>query len=90
MLNYNLTEEQQDIVKLARSFAKNEMIPVAEAYDESEKHPEEIVKKAWEVGLMNMTTPEEYGGPGVDLLTYCLVNEELCYGSTPTPSPICQ
>ncbi|NPV90836.1 MAG: acyl-CoA dehydrogenase [Firmicutes bacterium] len=80
MLNYNLTEEQQDIVKLARSFAKNEMIPAAEQYDESEKHPAEIVKKAWEVGLMNLSIPEEYGGPGLEFFTYCLVNEELCRG----------
>lgn len=80
LLNYNLTDEQQDMVRLARSFAKNEMIPVAQFYDESEKHPEEVVKKAWELGLMNMTIPEEYGGSGLDFFTYCLVNEELCWG----------
>ena len=80
LLNYNLTEEQNDIVRLARNFAKNEMIPLAEYYDESEKHPEEIVKKAWEVGLMNLSIPEEYGGPGLEFFTYCLVNEELCWG----------
>ncbi len=80
MVDFTLTDEQKDIRELAHDFATKEMRPVAWEFDKDSTWPEEIVKKAWEVGLMNNHIPEEYGGPGLDYLTGCLIEEELGWG----------
>ncbi len=80
MVDFTLTDEQKDIRDLAHDFAAKEMRPVAWEYDRDSTWPEEVVKKAWEVGLMNNHIPEEYGGPGLDYLTGCLIEEELGWG----------
>ncbi|MGI8585364.1 MAG: acyl-CoA dehydrogenase family protein, partial [Thermoleophilaceae bacterium] len=74
------TDEQKDLRELARDFATKEMRPVAWDYDRDATWPQEIVDKAWEVGLMNAHIPEEYGGPGLDTLTACIIEEELGWG----------
>src|SRR4051794_36751665 len=65
---------------MAHDFATKEIRPVAWDYDKDAIWPQEIVDKAWEVGLMNNHIPEEYGGPGLDFLTGCLIEEELGWG----------
>jgi acyl-CoA dehydrogenase len=80
MIEFTLTEEQQAIQKLAHEFAEKEMAPVAAEYDRSGKFPWPVVEKAYEVGLMNLNIPEEYGGPGLTSLDDCLVAEELAWG----------
>ena len=80
MVDFRLTEEQEAVRRLAREFALNEMRPVARHYDETEEFPWPIVEKAHEIGLLNSLIPEEYGGPGADKLTECLIAEELFYG----------
>lgn len=74
------TEEQSALVDTARKFAAETIIPVAGEYDESAKHPEEVFKAAWDVGLMNVEIPEAYGGLGLSTLEGCLIAEELAYG----------
>ncbi|MBI5310958.1 MAG: acyl-CoA dehydrogenase family protein [Actinobacteria bacterium] len=64
----------------ARSFAENEIRPVAEEYDRDSKFPMDVIKKAWEIGLMNTSIPEEYGGGGLDLLSGTIIEEELSWG----------
>ncbi|MBI4896921.1 MAG: acyl-CoA dehydrogenase family protein [Actinobacteria bacterium] len=64
----------------ARSFAENEIRPVAEEHDRDSKFPMEIIKKAWEVGLMNTSIAEEYGGAGLDLLSGAIIEEQLSWG----------
>jgi len=72
---------QQELVALARSFAENEIRPVAAHYDETEEVPWEPFRKAAEIGLTCYDLPEEYGGGGIsDLTTACLIHEELTYG----------
>ncbi len=80
MVDFTLTDEQKDIRELAHDFAAKEIRPVAWEYDKDSTWPQEIVEKAWEVGLMNNHIPEEYGGPGLDYLTGCLIEEELGWG----------
>ncbi len=80
MVDFSLTDEQKDIRRLAHDFAEKEIRPVAWDYDRDSIWPQEIVEKAWEVGLMNNHIPEEYGGPGLDYLTGCLVEEALGWG----------
>jgi acyl-CoA dehydrogenase len=80
VVDFNLTDEQKDIRELAHDFAEREIRPVAWDLDKDSTFPHEIVQKAWEVGLVNSHIPEEYGGPGLDYLTGCLIEEELGWG----------
>jgi acyl-CoA dehydrogenase len=80
VVDFSLTDEQKDIRQLAHDFAEKEIRPKAWDYDRDGTFPHEIIEKAWEVGLMNSHIPEEYGGPGLDYLTGCLIEEELGWG----------
>ena len=64
MLDFTLTEQQRNIRELAHDFAQKEIRPVAWEYDRDATWPEQIITKAWEVGLMNSQLPEKYGGAG--------------------------
>ena len=76
-VNYDLTDEQQNIQRLVRDFAQQEIKPVAEELDRTKSFPYEIVAKLAELGLMGMPFPQEYGGGGTDNLSYALAIEEL-------------
>jgi acyl-CoA dehydrogenase len=80
LVDFTLTDEQKDLRELAHSFAEKEIRPVAWDYDRDGTWPKEIIEKAWEVGLMNVHLPEAYGGPGLDMLSGCLIEEELGWG----------
>lgn len=80
MVSFDLTEEQEEIRRMARNFVKKEISPIALKHDEEESFNFDLVKKVWEVGLLNTSIPEEYGGAGMDFLTYCLIIEEMSYG----------
>jgi acyl-CoA dehydrogenase len=79
---FELTDEQREIQALCREFAANEIRPISLAVDEADTEvPWEIWYKAAELGLTSFMLPEEYGGGGMtDVLTQCLVQEELCFG----------
>ncbi len=76
-MDFILTEEQKALQKKAREFAIREVLPVAGKYDESEEFPLPVIKKAWEEGLLNLGIPKKYGGPGFDLLSSCIVVEQI-------------
>jgi acyl-CoA dehydrogenase len=80
VVDFTLTDEQKDIQAMAHDFAEKEMRPVAWEYDKDGHWPDEVIKKAWEVGLMNTHIPAEYGGPGLDFLTGCIIEEEIGWG----------
>ncbi len=80
MVDFTLTDEQKDLRELAHSFAEKEIRKVAWEYDREGTWPQDIIDKAWEVGLMNTHTPEAYGGPGLDYLSGCVIEEELGWG----------
>ena len=65
---------------MAHDFAVKEIRPVAWEYDKEGDWPEDVLRKAWEVGLMNSHVPEEYGGPGASYLDGCIIEEELSWG----------
>jgi alkylation response protein AidB-like acyl-CoA dehydrogenase len=77
-----LTEEQQEFVALARDFAEREIRPRAREVDEADtESPLDLWQKAAQIGLASYMLPAEYGGGGItDLVTQCLVQQELCYG----------
>ena len=78
----DLTDEQREIQALAAEFARTEIRPVAAEVDERDTHcPVEIVHRAAAVGLTSFMLPEDVGGGGVtDVLTGCVVQEELNWG----------
>ena len=80
MVDFTLTDEQKDMREMAHDFAEKEIRPVAWEYDKDGTWPQEIIEKAWELGIMNSHLPEEYGGPGLDYLTGALIEEELGWG----------
>ncbi|HLM08907.1 MAG TPA: acyl-CoA dehydrogenase family protein, partial [Thermoleophilaceae bacterium] len=80
MVDLSLTDEQKDLRELAHDFAEKEIRPVAWDFDRDSTWPQAIIEKAWEVGLMNTHIPEEYGGPGLDYLSGCLIEEEMGWG----------
>jgi acyl-CoA dehydrogenase len=80
VVDLTLTDEQKDLRELAHNFAEKEIRPVAWDYDRDSTWPQEIIDKAWEVGLMNTHVAEEYGGPGLDYLSGCLIEEEMGWG----------
>jgi alkylation response protein AidB-like acyl-CoA dehydrogenase len=76
-MNFDLTDEQKNIQRLAHDFAQQEVKPVAEELDRTKSFPYEIVGKLAELGLMGMPFPEQYGGAGADNFSYALAIEEL-------------
>ncbi|MDD4587362.1 MAG: acyl-CoA dehydrogenase [Heliobacteriaceae bacterium] len=76
-MDWQLTEEQELIVKMAREFAQQEVAPRAAEVDKNHRFPGENVARMKELGLMGICIPEAYGGGGADYLTYIMVAEEL-------------
>jgi len=68
------------LAELAREFADEELIPNAEEWDRDGTFPEEAINKARELGLLNCTIPEAYGGMGLSFLDEVIINEELGRG----------
>ncbi|MFG1500330.1 acyl-CoA dehydrogenase family protein [Halobacteriovorax sp. XZX-3] len=79
-MNFELTSEQKEIRELAMKFAKNEMMPKAGEYDEKAQMPLDILRKAWELGLVNTCIPAEYGGAGFSTIDSMIITEALAYG----------
>ena len=80
MISYSLTEEQEALQAMAREFAEKEMKPKAAKYDEGHEFPEDVMKKAFEVGFLACKIPEKYGGGGLSDIDTVIVSEELAAG----------
>ncbi|KAM8805872.1 medium-chain specific acyl-CoA dehydrogenase, mitochondrial [Eudromia elegans] len=80
--SFELTDEQKEFQATARKFAREEIIPVAAEYDKTGEYPFPLIKRAWELGLINLHIPESCGGLGLGSFETCLVTEEIAYGCT--------
>jgi alkylation response protein AidB-like acyl-CoA dehydrogenase len=76
-MDFALTEEQLLIREAARTFCDHEIVPHAREWDRTERMDIRIVAKLADVGFLGCALPEEYGGMGLDTISYCLVMEEL-------------
>ena len=76
-LNFNLSEEHQAVREAARDFAQNELLPGIVERDNEARFPAEQVKRMGELGFMGMMVPAEYGGGGMDTVSYVLAMEEI-------------
>ncbi len=76
-MDFTLTEEQQRIQQLARQFAEEEVAPVAHEADEKGQFPLHLVRRMGELGFLAGPVAREYGGSGMDYVSYALLCEEL-------------
>ncbi len=76
-MNFNLTEEQLMIQQAARDFAQNELLPGVIERDRDQKFPHEQVKKMAELGFLGMMVDPQYGGSGLDAVSYVVAMEEI-------------
>jgi alkylation response protein AidB-like acyl-CoA dehydrogenase len=76
-MDFELTEEQQMVREMARRFAETEIKPRAAELDEKHEHPAEICKQLGELKMMGIAVPEEYGGGGMDYVSYALALIEI-------------
>ncbi|MGD9310063.1 MAG: acyl-CoA dehydrogenase family protein [Desulfosarcina sp.] len=77
MLDFTLTPEQIELQRKAREFALKEILPVAWYYDEKDATPLEVLRKAYDAGIMNSDIPKAYGGQGLGLVEGAILTEEL-------------
>ncbi|MFL6293066.1 MAG: acyl-CoA dehydrogenase family protein, partial [Thermoanaerobaculia bacterium] len=76
-MHIELTEEQKLLQETVRRFAEEVARPRAKEIDQSGEFPRSFFDQAGELGLAGVSVPEEYGGAGMDTLSYCLVIEEV-------------
>ncbi len=79
-MDFQLSEQQQDFRRALREFVEKEIIPVATEWERSVRDPIEIVEHLKAMGLFGMTTPEEFGGLSLDMVSFALVYEEIARG----------
>jgi len=80
VIGFSLTEEQKALQEMAREFATKEMKPYAAKYDKGEEFPDDVMKKAFDVGFLTCTIPKEYGGGGLSDIDTVIISEELAAG----------
>jgi alkylation response protein AidB-like acyl-CoA dehydrogenase len=76
----SVTDDRQAVVATVREWVEREVYPVASEYEHADEFPTPLVEDMKELGLFGVTIPEEYGGLGLDLLTYALIQIELSRG----------
>jgi butyryl-CoA dehydrogenase len=76
-MKLELNDQQKMIQKMAREFAEKEIAPVASELDQKEEYPHKILAKMAPLGLLGIIIPTEYGGAGLDTVTYSIVIEEI-------------
>ena len=76
-MNFELTSEQQMILRTIREFSEEEVAPGALERDRKKEFPLGIFKKLADLGMMGLPFPEEYGGAGADTVSFAIVVEEL-------------
>jgi alkylation response protein AidB-like acyl-CoA dehydrogenase len=79
-VDFELSAEQEQVREVARAFAEAELCNKIAPFDERHEFPHEIVKKLGPLGFLGVVIPEEYGGAGLDYVSYALIVEELCRG----------
>ena len=79
-MNFGLTEEQQMVKDMAARLADEVIKPAAAEYDLTHEHPKELCDQLGELGLMGVAVPDEYGGAGMDYISYVLAVMEISRG----------
>ena len=83
-MDFALTEEQQMVKEMAAKFAEAEIKPKAAELDEKHEHPADIIRQLGELKMMGIAVPEEFGGGGMDYVSYVLALIEISKGCAST------
>ena len=83
-MEFQLSETQEQIRVMTQDFAAKEIRPLADALDKESRFPKELVKRMAELGLLGMMVPEEWGGTGLDTLSYAIAMENVSWGCAST------
>jgi len=83
-MDFRLSEDQLEIQEMVRKFARNEIAPLAAEIDRESRFPVETFRKMGELGLLGLLIPEEYGGVGQGVLTFCVAMEEIAWACAST------
>ncbi len=81
-MNFDLTDDQQMYMETVRKFVRNEITPKVMEMERNHAFPFDIIKKAWEVGLLNLSIPQSVKGYEIDIVSTALIVRELSYGDT--------
>ena len=81
-MDFNLTDDQKIYVETVRKFVKNEITPDIMDREQGHVFPADLIEKAWEMGLMNLSVPESVKGFEVDIISSALIVRDLSYGDT--------
>ena len=76
-MDFAFTEEQEMFRRAIREFAKNEVVPLVAEAEAKEEFPPGLLIKGGSLGYLCPRVPEEYGGGGMDMVTTCIMNEEI-------------
>lgn len=79
-MDFNLDDRQQMLVESVRRFVRSEILPGILERERKDAFPWDIIRKIWNMGIMNLTVPPSVGGNGVDILTSALIIRELACG----------
>ncbi len=82
MVDFSLNDTQREMQQTARTFAAKEIRALANHHDETGEWPEHLIKRAWELGLVNIHIPQEVGGMGLGTTDGVIIDEELGWGCT--------
>lgn len=80
MIELSLTDEQKQLQQTARKFADEVMTPVALEHDEKHQFPHDVIRQAFDLGLLNLGVPAEHGGVGFSTVDQTIIGEELAAG----------
>ena len=76
-MDFHLTREQELVRQMMHDFTENEVKPIAAETDKTSTYPRENIEKLFDLGVMGMIVPEEFGGAGADDLSSAIAIEEL-------------
>jgi alkylation response protein AidB-like acyl-CoA dehydrogenase len=79
-MEFSLNEEQLELQEMVRDFVAKEITPHVAEWDRNNVADPDLMKKAADMGLLNVVVPEQYGGPGLDSVTIAMIYEELGKG----------
>lgn len=77
--DFELSDSQKMVRTMARDFARKEIAPNVQQWERDERYPRDIVTRMGELGFLGVFVPEEYGGAGLDHLSYGIICEEIAY-----------
>ncbi len=77
MLDFTFTDQQLELQQKARKFAREQVLPVAAYYDETDQVPMEVLRAAYKEGILSGDIPKQYGGKGFGIIDGVIVTEEI-------------